>query len=109
MAYLYLYIYTLFRNPKCIIKLNLKISIMKVAHVLKNFEPGGVEKWLLDITKLNNQSNNSLELDFLLQSNSNGYFSSEIISNNGKIKNIVYSKYNFLFYLIKLFICFKKK
>ncbi|HGN1707477.1 TPA: glycosyltransferase [Providencia rettgeri] len=81
---------------------------MKIAHILKNFEPGGVEKWLLDITKLNNQLGNKLKLEFLLQSSSNGYFSSEIISNNGSIHNIVYSRYNFIFYLIKLFVFFKK-
>ncbi len=38
---------------------------MKVAHVLRHFEPGGVEKWLLDITRVNKESCDAIELDFI--------------------------------------------
>lgn len=80
----------------------------KTAHILKNFEPGGVEKWLVDITKINKFKGNKIDFHFLLQSSNSGFFSSEIKSNGGKIHHIIYSRYNFFIYFIKLFIFFKK-
>ena len=80
----------------------------KIAHILKSFEPGGVEKWLVDITKINENGEKKVEFHFLLQSSNSGFFASEIRSNGGKIHNIIYSKYNFIIYLIKLFIHLKK-
>ncbi|WP_272693603.1 glycosyltransferase [Providencia sp. PROV039] len=80
----------------------------KTAHILKSFEPGGVEKWLVDITKINKNSEKKIDFHFLLQSSNPGFFASEIKSNGGKIHSIIYSKYNFFIYLIKLFIHFKK-
>ncbi|HAY3997322.1 TPA: glycosyltransferase family 1 protein, partial [Escherichia coli] len=51
---------------------------MKVAHILKNFEPGGVEKWLVDLTEYNNNQDIPCEFTFLLQSKKEGFFNDEI-------------------------------
>ncbi|HAL2652655.1 TPA: glycosyltransferase family 1 protein, partial [Escherichia coli] len=81
---------------------------MKVAHILKNFEPGGVEKWLVDLTEYNNNQDIPCEFTFLLQSKKEGFFNDEIKGMSGQIVPIEYNKKNFFIYCFNLYLNFKK-
>lgn len=82
---------------------------MNVAHVLKYFEAGGVEKWLVDFTECNVKNSNKLNLYYFLQSSSPSLFDEDVKKNGGVF---VYNELNkglYIFiYLVKLFIQLKK-
>ena len=81
---------------------------MKVAHVLNRFEPGGVEKWLVDLTRANVDAGQGLELDFILHSRDAGFFDADVEANGGTLRKIGLSKANPISYAWKLFRTFRQ-
>lgn len=81
---------------------------MKVAHFLKHFEPGGIEKWLVDFTKENHERGDTLELSYILQSKEVAFFDEEITSNGGELIKLNYSPKEIFSYLYNVYKVLKK-
>lgn len=80
---------------------------MKVAHVLRGLEPGGVEKWLVDLTYVNKNASEPIIFDFILQNKHEVFFENDIIENDGHIIKLEYNKKNIISYLFQLYREFK--
>jgi glycosyltransferase involved in cell wall biosynthesis len=80
---------------------------MKVAHVLRGLEPGGVEKWLVDLTYVNKKSSDPVIFDFILQNKHEVFFEEDIIENDGHVIKLEYNKKNIISYLFQLYREFK--
>ncbi len=80
---------------------------MKVAHILRGLEPGGVEKWLVDLTYVNKKASEPVIFDFILQNKHEVFFEQDIIENNGHVIKLEYNKKNIISYLFQLYREFK--
>lgn len=82
---------------------------MKVVHFLKHFEPGGIEKWLVDLNRENYENGNKLELYYFLQTKDKAYFDDEIEDYGGKLIHTIYSRSTILSYLCRVYFFLKKE
>jgi glycosyltransferase involved in cell wall biosynthesis len=80
---------------------------MKVAHVLRGLEPGGVEKWLVDLTYINKKASDPVFFDFILQNKYEVFFEEDILENDGHVIKLEYNKKNIISYLFQLYREFK--
>ncbi len=76
---------------------------MKVAHVLNRFEPGGVEKWLVDLVRANVATGTPMQLDFILHSNQPGFFDADVEDCGGNLIRIELNRANPIAYAWRLF------
>ncbi|OBT13673.1 hypothetical protein A9264_15320 [Vibrio sp. UCD-FRSSP16_10] len=60
---------------------------MKILHLVSGLDVGGVERWLTDLTEIQNKN----EIHFLKQNNTEGFFEESILSHGGKIHSIPFS------------------
>ncbi|MFS1453654.1 glycosyltransferase, partial [Vibrio lentus] len=76
--------------------------MLKVAHVFKSLNAGGVEKWLSDVAIKNNDEK-LFELSFLLQSKEHGFFEDSIPSSSVSIykKDMTTSRFSYYYDLYK--------
>ena len=76
---------------------------MKVAHIIKSLDTGGVETWLKDLSYITED-----KLDFILHNNSASYYEDEVKENSAKITRIPL-RLGMLTFSKKLYNHFKKE
>ncbi|WP_289170022.1 glycosyltransferase [uncultured Pseudoalteromonas sp.] len=77
--------------------------MMKVAHIIKSLDTGGVETWLKDLSYITED-----KLDFILHNNSASYYEDEVKENSAKITRIPL-RLGMLTFSKKLYNHFKKE
>ncbi|OEE86164.1 glycosyl hydrolase family 1 [Enterovibrio norvegicus FF-162] len=82
---------------------------MKVAHLLKHFEPGGIEKWLVDLTSFHGESDSDLEIDFIMQTTEDAFFDEDIVNNGGSLIKLDFRRLGLIRYLYSLFCIFREQ
>ncbi|EMQ71469.1 TPA: glycosyltransferase [Vibrio cholerae] len=80
---------------------------MRVAHLLKHFEPGGIEKWLVDLTAVNHKCGHKLQMDFIMQTTDEAFFDVDIVQNGGNLIKLDYLHLGLFRYLYSLYKIFK--
>lgn len=77
----------------------------KVAHIFKSLSAGGIEKWLTDVAKVNDD-NKLFQMDFLLQNTDEGFFEPIVKSTSTEIYKLNLKK-GYFKYLLDLYNHFK--
>lgn len=79
---------------------------MKVAHVFRALNAGGIERWLTDFANENNKSER-FDIHFITQTSTVGFFEKQLEENAVNVCRIEIAK-GYASYLWKLFIVFKR-
>lgn len=78
---------------------------MKIAHVIKSLNPGGVETWLKDLSLYNSSQD---ELHFLLHNTSESFYEDEV-KKNGSIINRIPLRRNIVSFSYRFFCLLRKE
>lgn len=73
---------------------------MKVAHIFKALNPGGIESWLKDLSYFDEH-----QLHYLVQDNTRGFYDEEVLNNKVKLVKTPFDKglFSYSFYIFKYF------
>jgi len=77
---------------------------MKVAHIIKSLNPGGVETWLKDLSLCNSND----ELHFVLHNNTESFYEEEVKRSGSSVHRIPLKK-NFFSFSLRFFLLLRKE